>query len=1043
MATHKFGKLKINRSEDGLAFRFGNGRVHQLRFGKKRGDDYAGEEEYNETDYSGDGDYAYDDNGGDYDGGYSGRFSRDDDNYSGDGDYDSGDDYDYDDRGDDYYDDGGDYDDDYDAGYDDRYQDQDAEDYDDGGYADESPLMRFVDEHDWVTYLLLFVLPPLGIYLLWRRRRFERPIRLAVSAVSGVWFIVLLILLFSAIFAGSGDTTTNPPITLNTPVPTAITPDATGEAVDALGSLDSALGGDNGDLTGSSLTVDGAQTSPEATSDPLGLDVTVTATPIAAANTADGTGTVANAVYTTATGLYYHNNRACPTIEEGAALSTVTKEVAIQSGKSACPTCYPDQKTYYATANGKYYHVDPTCSDMKDATVITEEAAKSQGKTACPVCITQEVNTLDSKGLKFATSATTDKSGVTVYATADGRYFHTEATCSGMKNATAGGLLKAMLAGKTACPTCCKALGNQVYCTESGKYYHNKSDCSGMKNAFRVTLAEALILGKSKCGTCWGASTGGSTSSSSGGVQVYATKNGKYYHTNATCSGMQNAARYSLKSMLQAGKTACPVCAAGANTVAYATKNGKYYHSNATCSGMTDAVAGTVAQALAYGKTRCPKCWSSAAASTTASTAESGYVYCTQNGTYYHTKADCSGMTNPSRVTIADAVKAGKKACPTCASAANYTVYSTDSGKYYHRTSTCSGMTNAKQRTVQEAMVMGQTACPTCIGAYLTKTEGSGVTNTTTKSFTKGSTSTAAKINEQVKEKVQKTLVSSGIYKSGKSGIKVYATPTSTYYHVTKNCSGMTGASHITLETALNYGKKACPKCASSASTTVYANAGSKYYHYSKTCAGSGAVKGTRASALALGMDPCPYCVTKTRTVNIDGSETYKAGTSGIKVYATVTGKYYHVSKTHAGSGASKIALETALNYGKTACPTCTAPASKTVYSALTDKYYHVSKSCAGSGALKGTFAQAKAMGKKECPRCIGGKENYEESDVKYSAPGDTTVYVNLDSDLYYYHKNSSCSEASMSGGTGVMLDFVLELGYRACPYCNPPTSAK
>ena len=1039
MATHKFGKLKINRSEDGLAFRFGNGRVHQLRFGKKRGDDYAGEEEYNETDYSGDGDYAYDDNGGDYDGGYSGRFSRDDDNYSGDGDYDSGDDYDYDDRGDDYYDDGGDYDDDYDAGYDDRYQDQDAEDYDDGGYADESPLMRFVDEHDWVTYLLLFVLPPLGIYLLWRRRRFERPIRLAVSAVSGVWFIVLLILLFSAIFAGSGDTTTNPPITLNTPVPTAITPDATGEAVDALGSLDSALGGD---LTGSGLTVDGAQTSPEATSDPLGLDVTVTATPIAAANTADGTGTVANAVYTTATGLYYHNNRACPTIEEGAALSTVTKEVAIQSGKSACPTCYPDQKTYYATANGKYYHVDPTCSDMKDATVITEEAAKSQGKTACPVCITNEVNTLDSKGLKFATSATTDKSGVTVYATADGRYFHTEATCSGMKNATAGSLLKAMLAGKTACPTCCKALGNQVYCTESGKYYHNKSDCSGMKNAFRVTLAEALILGKSKCGTCWGAGTGGSTSSSSGGVQVYATKNGKYYHTNATCSGMQNAARYSLQSVIQAGKTACPVCAAGANTVAYATKNGKYYHSNATCSGMTDAVAGTVAQALAYGKTRCPKCWSSAAASTTASTAESGYVYCTQNGTYYHTKADCSGMTNPSRVTIADAVKAGKKACPTCASAANYTVYSTDSGTYYHRTSTCSGMTNAKQRTVQEAMVMGQTACPTCIGAYLTKTEGSGVTNTTTKSFTKGSTSTAAKINEQVKEKVQKTLVSSGIYKSGKSGIKVYATPTSTYYHVTKSCSGMTGASHITLETALNYGKKACPTCASSASTTVYANAGSKYYHYSKTCAGAGAVKGNRASALALGLDPCPYCVTKTRKLNVDGSESYKVGKSGIKVYATVTGKYYHVSKTHAGSGASKIALETALNYGKTACPTCSAPASKTVYSALTDKYYHVSKSCAGSGALKGTFAQAKAMGKKECPRCIGGNGDYEESDIEYSAPGDTTVYVNLDSDLYYYHKNSSCSEASMSGGTGVMLDFVLELGYRACPYCNPPTSA-
>ena len=77
----------------------------------------------------------------------------------------------------------------------------------------------------------------------------------------------------------------------------------------------------------------------------------------------------------------------------------------------------------------------------------------------------------------------------------------------------------------------------------------------------------------------------------------------------------------------------------------------------------------------------------------------------------------------------------------------------------------------------------------------------------------------------------------------------------------------------------------------------------------------------------------------------------------------------------------------------------------------------------------------------KECPVCIGGSESYEVSDIKYSAPGDTKVYVDLDSDMLYYHKSSKCSDAGMSGGTGVTLEFVTSWGYKACPFCNPPTS--
>ena len=38
MATLKLGKLKINKSEEGFAYRFGDGEIHRLRFGKKRQD---------------------------------------------------------------------------------------------------------------------------------------------------------------------------------------------------------------------------------------------------------------------------------------------------------------------------------------------------------------------------------------------------------------------------------------------------------------------------------------------------------------------------------------------------------------------------------------------------------------------------------------------------------------------------------------------------------------------------------------------------------------------------------------------------------------------------------------------------------------------------------------------------------------------------------------------------------------------------------------------------------------------------------------------
>ena len=103
-------------------------------------------------------------------------------------------------------------------------------------------------------------------------------------------------------------------------------------------------------------------------------------------------------------------------------------------------------------------------------------------------------------------------------------------------------------------------------------------------------------------------------------------------------------------------------------------------------------------------------------------------------------------------------------------------------------------------------------------------------------------------------------------------------------------------------------------------------------------------------------------------------------------------------------------------------------------------KYYHSSKVCAGDKATSGNYAQALALGKKECPTCIGGSESYEVSDIEYSAPASTPVYIDLDAVLLYYHNASRCSDANFSGGTKVTLEYAIDMRHKACPFCNPPT---
>lgn len=1122
MATHAIGKFKFNLSKQGLAYRWGDGEIHRLFAGKSDAADVDNEENYTgyegdeyvddgyadpgyDDDYEDGADEGYDDDPG-FDDGYDDGY--DDDGYADDG-YD--DDPGYDDGyADDGYDDGYDdeaydeadgYDDGYDEGgeYDDRYSDEDAgEGYDDGYYDENtSPLMRYVDENDWVTYLLLFLFPPLGIYLLWRRNRFEKPIRYALSAISAIWFIVALILLFHNLFGGSSDSPTDATITL--------APSATVSALD----LDGSSGGDGLDVAIDNLG--GGTTGDEDTGDETDdtVDSTVptvepSPTPLTGgASSATGAAVTSDYVYSPATGLYYHSKSDCTNIDQGVSVSRVPKDVAENNRKqSACPVCIGatadgDTTTYYATRGGTYYHVDRTCQGMTGATTYTKEAAERAGKTPCPVCILKTAQSLQSGDVKFITSSTTDRSNINVYSTKNGRYYHMTSTCSGMSGATRGSLKNALLAGKEACPTCCKAAGSSVYCTKNGEKYHLDKTCSGMTNAMEVTLAEAMVMGKKRCDVCiksgalpTASQLAKQADEASDDTYVYGTPKGQYYHTDEHCSGMKDAQRYTLKSMLLQKRAACPVCASASNTVVYAKEGGSYYHSYATCSGMSNASSGTMAQAIAAGYKRCPRCWSdtgsngtlstNSAASTTSAaataTASNTYVYATQAGSYYHLLSNCSGMKNANRITLKQAINAGKKACPTCAGSANRKVYSNEGGKNYHSSPVCkeSGMKNGQARTLAQALMMNQTACKYCIGRRSSSSSSS-------------SSSSAKKVSSKTVESIKaaaKKLRNSHTYKSGKSGIKVYARADGKYYHRRRTCSGMTHASRITLEQAMNYGKRACPVCCSTARRTVYATRGGKYYHYSKTHAGSGARSGSLASALGYGYDPCPYCVTKTKSLSRVAN--YKSGTSGIKVYTTTSGKYYHSKRNCSDmKNPARVALETAMNYGKKPCPKCMKSASRKVYSSPGDSYYHYYKAHARTGAQAGTLAQARALGKKLCPTCAKGRTagvtiastsgakniakaiaaaqklsaagvstsakkavvSYSKalaSQLKYSASGDTKVYVDLKGkQYYYYHKSSKCSKAGMSKGTKITLQYARDWGYKACPFCQPPTSVQ
>ena len=232
----------------------------------------------------------------------------------------------------------------------------------------------------------------------------------------------------------------------------------------------------------------------------------------------------------------------------------------------------------------------------------------------------------------------------------------------------------------------------------------------------------------------------------------------------------------------------------------------------------------------------------------------------------------------------------------------------------------------------------------------------------------------------------------------------VYCTEGGKYYHSQPDCSGMAGATQMTIAKAEALGKTACPVCIES---WVYCTEGGKYYHSAPDCSGmEGASSTTIEKAVAMGKTACPSCI-------------------GSVVYCTQSGYYYHNEADCSGmQGASPTTREKAATLGKKPCPICV---ESWVFCTEGGVCFHKESDCSGmQNANLMSIAEARSLGKSPCTDCF------------LPAALASTVYTSYNAPGSYYHSVPDCGGQSYE--RALTMEQALAEGYGACPDCawNP-----
>ncbi len=798
-----------------------------------------------------------------------------------------------------------------------EYENQDGEYQEDDDYAENPGIL----DAPWLMWAALILLPPLGIWLLWRSKRFNFTWNTIISVLSLFWLIIALIWIFSSMNRSNEDLNLPP---LVTPTPTievteSPTPSPTPDPT-AIPVLTATPTPEPTPIPGGDVGTDPqTSTEPTASAEPTwvwskeggtwyhadstcgGMKDATRVTLAVAQNrrqtacpdcmpTVQDTKPTATPIpegyfYSTPTGTWYHTN---PNCQDMTAAQVVSLADALARNQTACPTCIG---SVYMTDGGTWYHSISNCQNMTGAYLTTIEKAIEAGKTACDKCMTGA-----STGTTGTTQTGSTGTGDIFYYNPNGTYYHKTENCGGMKGAVKGTAAAAENNGKLPCPTCLggTSANAKFYATTNGTWYHTKANCQGMTNATRITEATAIARGKTACPECaGGVATGGTTVDVNTGntpthnnnivsaqaTTLYSTVDGDYFHSRQDCTGMKGATEVSADEIAERDQKPCPRCIGTSGTY-YSTLNGDFYHSKADCSGMKDADIVTLAMINARRQSACPDC----IGVTTGKT----YYWSNANGAYYHSKSNCSGMKGATKVTEDEAEDRGQLPCPTCVGS----VYGTENGIYYHKNKTCTGMKDAQHMTIQAAEKAGKTACPRCI-----------VNATPTPKPT-----ATPKPGEDDND----------------SSLYYYATNDGSYYHRESDCTGMKGAKKVSEKDAVARGQKPCPVCIGS----VWATEDGDHYHATKNCSGmKGAKLVTVDTAELRGQSPCPECLSDGDHDAPQAGGNVVTNTDRVNVYCTIEGKYYHSEQHCSGmKNAASVSLTWALDLNYKRCTDCNAP---------------------------------------------------------------------------------------------------------------------
>ena len=246
----------------------------------------------------------------------------------------------------------------------------------------------------------------------------------------------------------------------------------------------------------------------------------------------------------------------------------------------------------------------------------------------------------------------------------------------------------------------------------------------------------------------------------------------------------------------------------------------------------------------------------------------------------------------------------------------------------------------------------------------------------------------------------------------------VYCTEGGKYYHSQPDCSGMEGATQMSIAKAEAMGKTACPACIGS---VVYCTQSGYYYHNEADCSGmQGASLMTREKAAVMGKNPCPICV-----------ESW--------VFCTEGGVCFHKESDCSGmQNANLMSIAEARSLGKSPCTDCFLPAAlaSTVYTSYNapGSYYHSVPDCGRQSFDRAlTMEQALAEGYDACPDCTWNPLTlYESAAVTEASTWDSLVYYTPGG--IYYHLIEDCS--GMQNASAHSIATANADGKKPCPSC-------